>query len=178
MRPLLICVLSLGLASALLAESGEDPSAPHAHHGTAPQAKPDIAQPVSGDMMRRCEMMMKTAIDPSDPAAILAIKGELKLTPRQVQRLQALADKARRKAKALLNERQVQAVEAIPAQPDTPMAMLEHMMGSMHGGQPASGETPKMSCNCPMMNMAGSHAATEQPATAAPAAADHAAHHH
>ena len=106
------------------------------------------------DMKQRCRMMMQTTINPADPAAILAIKDDLKLTAEQVQKLQAIADKAQQEAKGVLDEQQAKTLQAIPAKPETPMAMHQQMMQKMKempAGQ--GGQMPMM--NCPMMNMMG-----------------------
>jgi len=121
------------------------------------------------DMMQRCRMMMQTAINPGDPVAILALKDDLKLTAEQVQKIQAIADKARQEAKGVLDEQQAKTLQAIPAKPETPMAMHQHMMQmmkNMPAGQ-GGGQMPMM--NCPMMNMMGG-GATTQPAQDKPAA--------
>jgi hypothetical protein len=126
------------------------------------------------EMKQRCRMMMQTEINPADPAAILALQDDLKLTPEQVQKLQAIGDKARQDAKAVLDEKQAKALQAVPATPQTPMAMHQHMMQMMqqtHAGQGGrtgaggDGQMPMM--NCPMMNMMGG--AATQPAQDKPA---------
>lgn len=117
------------------------------------------------DMKLRCQMMMKTAIDPTDPAAILALNDDLKLTPDQVKKLQAIADKSRQDAKAVLDETQAKTVQAIPAKPETSMAMHQKMMEMMKKDMPdgqGAAQMPMM--NCPMMKMMpGQMAPTAKP---------------
>ena len=110
------------------------------------------------EMQQRCRMMMQTAISPGDPAAILAIKDDLKLTPEQIQKLQVIADEARKQTKDVLDEQQVKVLQAIPAKPETPMAMHQQMMKNMPADK-GKGQTPMM--NCPMMNMMGGGATTQ-----------------
>ena len=121
------------------------------------------------EMQQRCRMMMQTAINPGDPAAILAIKDDLKLTPEQVQKIQAIADEARKEAKGVLDEQQAKMLQAIPAKPETPMAMHQQMMQKMKD-MPAGqgGQMPMM--NCPMMKMMDGGGATTQPAQDKPTA--------
>lgn len=133
------------------------------------------------DMKQKCRMMMQTAINPGDPAAILSFKDDLKLTDKQVQKLQAIADKARQEAKGVLNEQQAKTLQAVPAKPDTSMAMHQQMMQMMKD-MPAGQVGDKMPMmNCPMMNMMpGQMGAAAQPKTQtppAPADQDHSARH-
>ena len=102
------------------------------------------------EMQQRCRMMMQTTINPADPAAILAIKDDLKLTAEQVQKLQAIADKAQQEAKGVLDEQQAKTLQSIPVNPETPMAMHQQMMKNMPADK-GGGQMPMM--NCPMMKM-------------------------
>ena len=119
------------------------------------------------NMKQRCRMMMQTTINPADPAAILAIKDDLKLTAEQVQKLQAIADKAQQEAKGVLNEQQTNTLHAIPAKPETPMAMHQQMMQKMKEMPAGQGDKMPM-MNCPMMNTMDG--ATTPPAQDKPAA--------
>ena len=120
------------------------------------------------EMQQRCRMMMQTAINPGDPAAILAIKDDLKLTPEQVQKIQAIADEARKEAKGVLDEQQAKMLQAIPAKPETPMAMHQQMMQKMKDMPAGQGSKMPM-MNCPMMKMMDG-GATTQPAQDKPTA--------
>ena len=112
------------------------------------------------EMQQRCRMMMQTSINPGDPAAILAIKDDLKLTPEQIQKIQTIGDDARKEAKSVLDEQQAKTLQSIPVNPETPMAMHQQMMKKMTADK-RGGQMPMMSC--PMMDMTGG-AATTQPA--------------
>ena len=103
---------------------------------------------MSKAMMTRCRMLMRTRIETNDPAGLLTIKDELKLTEKQVGKLQAIAEKAREEAKALLTDEQNKKLEALPKTPCNMMEMhgkMKPMMQKMSGekGQ----DSPMM---CPM----------------------------
>lgn len=118
---------------------------------------------MSKAMMTRCRMLMRTRIDTNDPAGLLAIKDELKLTKEQVSKLQAIADKAREEAKALLTDEQNKKLEALPKTPCNIMEMHGKMMPMMQkmGGEKGQ-DSPMM---CPMMRTKGGKIASEAPAT-------------
>lgn len=176
MRYLLTSMLSLALASALLADADKG--------SASDQQMPAMdMSAMDSNMTMRCKMMMQAAIAPTDPAAILAMKAELHLTLDQMHKLNAIAEKARAEAKDVLDEQQAKAIKAVPSEPDTSMAMHEYMMQMMHHMQEAQGGQKMSMMNCPMMNMMmghgmmGGHSATTQPAQG-DASEDHAAHHH
>ena len=118
---------------------------------------------MSKAMMTRCRMLMRARIDTNDPAGLLAIKDELKLTKEQASKLQAIADKAREEAKALLTNEQNKKLEALPKTPCNMMEMHGKMMPMMQkmGGEKGKG-SPMM---CPMMGKRGGKSASEAPAS-------------
>ena len=129
------------------------------------------AAPMSGDMKgmmekmtpemkMRCTMVMSTAIIPSDPAAILSLKTQLKLTDDQTTRLDAINKESQEKAAAVLTVDQKKTLETMPKTPQTMMDMHEQMMGQMQTMM--GGKMGDQMMNCPMMNMMG--ASTTQPA--------------
>lgn len=181
MRYLLMSILSLAFASALLADVAKG--------SASNRAMPEMDMSgTDSHMTMRCKMMMQAAIAPTDPAAILAMKGDLHLTADQVNKLNAIAEKARAEAKGVLDEQQTKALKAIPSKPETSMAMHEYMMQMMHHmGESQDGHKMSM-MNCPMMNMMmghgmmgkgmmGGHGAATQPAQG-DAGEDQSAHHH
>jgi len=115
---------------------------------------------MSPEMRTKCQMMMQTQILPNDPAALLALRDQLKLTEDQIGKLQAISDQARKDAAAVLNDQQKQQVANIPAMPDTSVGMHQNM-GRMMRRQ--GGQRGRMQMNCPMMNMMD-QGATTQPA--------------
>jgi hypothetical protein len=173
MRYLKIVLMSSSLVLSVALHAGDSAPAFGSQKDKAVPGMQETKTQVPAEMKQRCRMMMQTAINPFDPTAILGLKDDLKLSTEQAQKLQAIVDKARQEAKGVLNEQQAKTLGAIPAKPETSMAMHEHMMEMMqqkHGKQ-AGGN--KM--DCPMMSMI---APTTQPAQAEPATNGHEAHHH
>ena len=83
---------------------------------------------MSDAMMKRCQMMMKARVEPTDPGALLALKDELELSEEQVKKLEKIAEKARDRAKALLTETQQKKLEELPDKPDCCEGMQCKMM--------------------------------------------------
>ncbi len=122
------------------------------------------------EMMMRCRMIMNTAVMPSDPAAILALKDQLKLSGAQVSQLEATLKDSQAKAAAVLTADQQKTLDALPKSPQTMKDMHEQMMGKMQKMMgDKMGDKPM---NCPMMKMMKTmHSPTEpttQPETGTP----------
>ena len=178
-----LSVLAVGLLALTVHAQTNDTTKDRPGAGAGPGMKMGggMMMNMPDEMKQRCRLMMQTAINPADPAAVLALKDDLKLTPDQVQKLQAIADKARQEAKAVMDEKQAKSLQAIPAAPETPMAMHQHMMRmmqQMHGGQGGAGAGGQMHMmNCPMMNMMGGGPATQPAQNQNPGDTGHEAHH-
>jgi len=104
---------------------------------------------MSDAMMQRCQMMMKARVEPTDPAALLALKDELELSEQQVKKLERIAEKARDRAKALLTEAQQKKLEELPDKPDCcedmqckMMDMVEEKCGDQKKERKGEGEEP------------------------------------
>ncbi|NIA08163.1 MAG: hypothetical protein GWP14_11115 [Actinobacteria bacterium] len=122
---------------------------------------------MSKGMMTRCRMLMRTRIETNDPAGLLAIKDELKLTKEQVGKLQTIADKARKEAKALLSDEQKKKLEAVPETPGNMMEMygkMKPMIQKSMGGHNKGKASPMV---CPMNRPQGGKSTSKTPATEA-----------
>lgn len=164
---ILAAVTLIGMAAALvLAQSP-------AHGG--PMGG-DMKEKISPEMKMRCQMMMGTAVSPTDPAAILALKDQLKLTDAQTAQLEAINKDARDKAIVVLTADQKTTLDALPKSPQTMKDMHEQMMGKMQEMM-GSNKMDDQPMNCPMMKMMqGQMGPTTQPKVDAPAGHDHTAH--
>ena len=78
-------------------------------------------------------MMMTAQMQPTDPAALLAIKDELQLSDEQTAKLVTIVEKARKEAQAVLIESQQQKVQALGDTPSTMMQMCRKVRGAMRG---------------------------------------------
>lgn len=107
------------------------------------------AMGMSPAMMMRCRMMMGMTIDASEPVALLSLKDDLGLAAEQITRLEAIAEKARRDAGAVLTDEQKAKIGTFAATPRSMREMCREMMQMMLGDQAA--QHPMMMC--PMMQM-------------------------
>jgi hypothetical protein len=82
---------------------------------------------MSGPMKMRHQMMMNMEVTPQDPAALLALKGQLKLSEEQTKRLQAILTQARQQAEQVLTDEQKTQLQPLEKLPKTMMQMMEHM---------------------------------------------------
>ena len=110
-----------------------------------------MMEKMSPEMKMRCQMLMNTAVIPSDAAAMLALKVQLKLTDAQAARLETINKEAQDKAVAVLTGDQKKTLDALPKTPQTMMDMHEQMMGQMQTMM--GGKMGGQMMNCPMMNM-------------------------
>jgi hypothetical protein len=104
---------------------------------------------MSEPMKMRCRMMMNMEVTSHDPAALLALKDQIKLTEEQTDRLQAILTQARQQAGQVLTHEQTAQLQPLEKLPKT-MAQMHHQMmekmGHAKGGM-------KMQMMCPMMEM-------------------------
>jgi hypothetical protein len=94
---------------------------------------------MSEGMIMRHKMMNTAAIAKDDPASVLALKGDLALTPEQVKKIESIAAKAREETEALLTAEQKKKLEPLAGTPETMMGMQEEMRSKMGGGGMMSG---------------------------------------
>lgn len=114
---------------------------------------------MSEPMKLRCRMMMNMEVTSHDPAALLGLKDQLKLTEEQTTRLQAIVAQARQQAELVLTDQQKTLLQPLEKTPKTMMEMHHQMMEKM--GQAKGGM--KMQMMCPMMEMM-EHMEHEKPA--------------
>lgn len=88
---------------------------------------------MSPAMVERCTMMTNTQIMATDPAAMMAMKDTLMLTPEQMTKLDAIAKKAREDAAMVLTAQQSDMVKGMAATPATMMEMHTMMLQKMKG---------------------------------------------
>lgn len=116
---ILAAVTLIGMAGAwVLAQS----PAPDGPMGGDMKGMADRKDEMSPQMMMCCPMMMGMVVSPTDPAAILAFKDQLKLTEAQTAQLEAINKEAQDKAVAVLTADQKTMLDAVP---DSPQAMNE-----------------------------------------------------
>jgi len=95
------------------------------------------AMKMSEPMKMRCGMMMNMEVTSHDPAALLALKDQLKLTEEQTKRLEAIVAQARQQAEQVLTDEQKTQVQPLEKLPTTMMEMHRQMMEKM--GQAKAG---------------------------------------
>ncbi|CAN5748986.1 hypothetical protein BH09VER1_BH09VER1_11830 [soil metagenome] len=110
---------------------------------------------MSDAMITRCQMMGTAQVSAYDPAAVLALRNDLKLTDDQVKQLEAISAATQEQVKAKLTEEQLAALKPIAA---TPASMMQ-MGQSMHSmtGKNMTG----MMMMCPMMPAGASSSAAK-----------------
>jgi hypothetical protein len=111
---------------------------------------------MSEPMKMRCGMMMNMEVTSHDPAALLALKDQLKLTEEQTKRLEAIVAQAQQQAEQVLTDEQKTQVQPLETLPATMKEMHKQMMEKM--GQAKGGMKGQMTC--PLMEQTG----REQPA--------------
>ena len=134
-----------------------------AQNAPTPNASPSQMGMMSGmtpeqcrDMMKqkgmsdafilRCKMLGSAAVPAFDPAAILALRSDLKLTDEQVAAFQAIADKATTEAKAKLTADQLAILQPIADSPQSMKQLCSEMMGKMHHDDSAHPMDMMMGC--------------------------------
>jgi hypothetical protein len=114
---------------------------------------------MSDAMMTRCQIMANAQISAYDPAAVLALRGELKLTDDQVKDLEAIGATTQDQVKSKLTAEQLASLEPIAATPSSIVQMCQsmhsmtgkNMMGMMMSTGEKDQEQTGMMC-CPMMS--------------------------
>jgi hypothetical protein len=109
------------------------------------------AMKMSEPMKMRCGMMMNMEVTSHDPAALLALKDQLKLTEEQTKRLEAIVAQARQQAEQVLTDEQKTQVQPLEKLPTTMKEMHRQMMEKM--GQAKGGMKGQMTC--PLMEQMG-----------------------
>ena len=109
---------------------------------------------MSDAMMTRCQIMGNAQISAYDPAAVLALRSELKLTDDQVKALEAIASTTQDQVKSKLTAEQLASLEPIAATPSS-MVQMCHSMHTM------SGKNMMGMMMCPMMTAGTSSTAAK-----------------
>lgn len=158
-KTILVAVGSIGIAlsfglSALIAQTPADrpPANPPSHNmmgmdmmNMSPQQCRDMMKKMgmSEAMMTRCQIMGNAQISAYDPAAVLAMSHELKLTSEQIKDLEAIAAATQEQVKAKLTGEQLAVLQPIATTPGS-MADFCQTMHTM------SGKDMKGMMMCPM----------------------------
>jgi hypothetical protein len=101
---------------------------------------------MSDAMITRCQIMGTAQISAYDPAAVLALRSELKLTDDQVKELEAIVATAQEQVKTKLTPKQLASLQPIDATPSSMMQMCKSMTGKNMTGM----------MMCPMMSTGAS----------------------
>lgn len=102
---------------------------------------------MSDAMITRCQLMGTAQFSAYDPATVLALRDELKLTDDQTKELEAIAAKTQEDVKAKLTSEQVASLQPIAGTPSSMMQMWQ----SMHS---MTGKNMMGWMMCPMMSAA------------------------
>jgi hypothetical protein len=97
---------------------------------------------MSDAMITRCQIMGTAQVSAYDPAAVLALRSELKLTDDQVKELETIVATAQEQVKAKLTPEQLPSLQPIDATPSSMMRMCKSMTGKNMTGM----------MMCPMMS--------------------------
>jgi len=103
---------------------------------------------MSEEMMTRCKVIMSAKLDAGDPAVVLALKDDLKLSVEQTAKIEAVAAKAKLDTLAALTEEQKERLGALSSTPDTMISMCREMMQKM-----AQQKGAQAGMTCPMCQM-------------------------
>ena len=157
------------LLSRLIAQTDQQTQTPNAQTMGMTNMSPEQCREMmkkmgmSDAMITRCQIMGSAQISAYDPAAVLAIRDELKLTDEQVKELETIAATTQEQVKAKLTAEQLASVQPIAATPNSMMQMCQSihsmtgkdMMCPMMSASSSTGakgqEHTGMMC-CPMMN--------------------------
>jgi hypothetical protein len=149
------------LLSRLIAQTDQQTQTPKAQTMGMTNMSPEQCREMmkkmgmSDAMITRCQIMGSAQISAYDPAAVLAIRDELKLTDEQVRELETIAATTQEQVKAKLTAEQLASVQPIAATPSSMMQMCQ----SMHS---MTGEKMTGMMMCPMMSASSSTAAKDQ----------------
>jgi hypothetical protein len=100
---------------------------------------------MSDAMIARCQIICTAQISAYDPAAVLALRSELKLTDDQVKELEAIAATTQEQVKTKLTAEQLTSLQPIAATPSNMVQMCQ----SMHS---MTGKNMMGMMMCPMMS--------------------------
>lgn len=103
------------------------------------------------ECMTSCCMMMCMEVKADDPAALLALKEQLKLTPAQLDQLKKIGQQAREDAGKVLTPEQKKVIEPIAKKACTMMEIHHDMMHKMGHKMGEHEKGPAMVC--PLMKM-------------------------
>lgn len=151
---------SLGLGT-LLAQTDQPTPAPDAQSmnmmgmmNMSPEQCREMMKKMgmSDAMITRCQIMGTAQVSAYNPAAVLALRDELKLTDDQVNELEAIATTAQEQVKTKLTVEQLAILEPIAATPSSMMQICQ----SMHS---MTGKGMMGMMMCPMMSTSSSTAA-------------------
>ncbi|MGD0652912.1 MAG: hypothetical protein ABSA16_01080 [Thermoguttaceae bacterium] len=161
----LAIVTAIVLPSAVEKAVGQDQSKPQSDLGqkTDQPSQPGMMQgdmkqgmmggmeamKMSEPMKMRCRMMMNMEVTSNDPAALLGLKDQLKLSDEQTKSLQAIIAQARQQAEKTLTDEQKAKLQPLEKLPKTMMEMHQQLMEKM--GQAKGSMKGQMMC--PMMQM-------------------------
>ncbi len=149
------------LLSRLIAQTDQQTQTPNAQTMGMTNMSPEQCREMmkkmgmSDAMITRCQIMGSAQISAYDPAAVLAIRDELKLTDEQVKELETIAATTQEQVKAKLTAEQLASVQPIAVTPSSMMQMCQ----SMHS---MTGEKMTGMMMCPMMSASSSTAAKDQ----------------
>jgi len=85
-----------------------------------------------GTLLRNRQMQM-ARFQVDQPAGLLALKDQLKLTPEQVKKIEGINAAACKDAKAVLTKEQADMIATMDGTPDTMLALSSEMRGRMGG---------------------------------------------
>jgi hypothetical protein len=152
--------VSLGLGG-LIAQTDQQTQTPSAQTMGMMNMSPEQCREMmkkmgmSDAMITRCQIMGSAQISAYDPAAVLAIRDELKLTDEQVKELETIAATTQEQVKTKLTAEQLASLQPIAATPNSMMQMRQ----SMHS---MTGEKMTGMMMCPMMSASSSTAAKDE----------------
>ena len=150
----------LGLGN-LIAQTDQQTPAPNTQSMNMMNMSPEQCREMmkkmgmSDAMITRCQIMGTAQISAYDPAAVLALRSELKLTDDQVKDLEAIVATTQEQVKTKLTAEQLASLQPIAATPSSMMQMCQ----SMHS---MTGKNMTGTMMCPMMSASSSTAGEDQ----------------
>ncbi len=104
----------------------------HEHDHAAPEEHGMPMMEAMPEPMRlKMRMMMAMEVEPTDPAALLAVAQQLELTPQQAEGLEKILANARAEAEEVLEPEQREQLRGLADLPSTHMGMHRMMMERM-----------------------------------------------
>jgi hypothetical protein len=120
------------------------------------------AKGASAEQTEQMNMLMNAQLSKDDPAAVLAMRDTLKLTPEQTQQLQQLQTENRQKVESILNADQKTNLAKLPAEATSMKTMHQEMMAKADAGKGgAAGTEEPGAIDKPKENQAKGAAAPE-----------------